>query len=124
MKVIKSLENTEILLKGTTRKITFFRPLVTAGLPLMKSVHTPLAKNVLLPFGISAGMSAADAAIQKKKKNHGSGRPLDLTSHTTELIISNEEMEDILKIGKSLEESGLPIQGIIETIKNEIKKDK
>ena len=68
MKVIKSLENTEILLKGTTRKITFFRPLMTAGLPLMKSVHTPLAKNVLLPFGISAGMSAADAAIQKKKK--------------------------------------------------------
>ena len=69
MKVIKSLENTEILLKGTTRKITFFRPLMTAGLPLMKSVHTPLAKNVLLPFGISAGMSAADAAIQKKKKS-------------------------------------------------------
>ena len=125
MKVIKSLENTEILLKGTTRKITFFRPLMTAGLPLMKSVHTPLAKNVLLPFGISAGMSAADAAIQKKKKkNHGSGRPLDLTSHTTELIISNEEMEDIMKIGKSLEESGLPIQGISETIKNEIKEDK
>ena len=124
MKVINSLENTEILLKGTTRKITFFRPLMTAGLPLMKSVHPPLAKNVLLPFGISAGMSAADAAIQKKKKNHGSGRPLDLTSHTTELIISNEEMEDIMKIGKSLEESGLRTQGISETIKNEIKEDK
>ena len=46
MKVIKSLENRDILIKGTTRKITgqkggflnFLRPLMTAGLPLMKSV--------------------------------------------------------------------------------------
>ena len=74
MKVIKSLENRGILLKGTTRKITsqeggflnFLRPLMTAGLPLMKSVLTPLAKNILLSFGLSAAMSASDAAIQKK----------------------------------------------------------
>ena len=72
MKVIKPLENRGVLLKGTTRKITsqevgfsnFLRPLMTAGLPLMKNVLTPLAKNVLLPFGLSARMSAADAAIQ------------------------------------------------------------
>ena len=37
-----------------------------AGLPLMNSVLTPLAINVLLPFGLSAAMSATDAAIQKK----------------------------------------------------------
>ena len=73
-KVIKSLENRGILLKGTTKKISsqeggflnFLRPLMTAGLPLMKSVLIPLAKNVLLPLGLSAGMSAADATIQKK----------------------------------------------------------
>ena len=71
---IKSLETRGILLKGTTRKITsqeggflnFLRSLITAGLLLMNSVLTPLSKNVLLPFGLSAGMSAADAAIQKK----------------------------------------------------------
>ena len=122
MKVIKSLENRGILLKGTTRKITsqeggflnFLRPLMTAGLPLMKSVLTPLAKSVLLPLGWSAGMSAADAAIQKKI--YGSG--------STALIISNEEMEDIMKIVKSLEESGLLIKGITETIKNETKEQK
>ena len=39
---------------------------MTAGLPLMKRVLTPLTKNVLLPFGLSAAMSAAVAAIQKK----------------------------------------------------------
>ena len=87
---------------------------MTADLPLMKNVLTPLANNVLLPFGLSAGMSAADAAIQKK--NYGSGN--------TALIITNEEMEDIMKIVKSLEESGLLIQGISETIKNETKKQK
>ena len=53
--MIKSLENTGILLKGTTRNITnqeggflsFLRPLMTSGLPLMKSVLTPLAKSAL-----------------------------------------------------------------------------
>ena len=44
---------------------------MTAGLPLMKSVITPLAKSFLLPLGSSAGMSAAYAAIQKKFMDHG-----------------------------------------------------
>ena len=69
---IKSLETGWVLLKGTTRKITrqaggflnFLRSLITAGLLLMNSVLTPLSKNVVLPFGLSAGMSAADATIQ------------------------------------------------------------
>ena len=90
MKVIKSLENRRILLKGTTSKTTshqggflnVLRPLMIVGLPLMKNVLTPLAKNVLLLFGLSAGMSAAGAAIQQKI--YGSG--------ITVLIISNEEM--------------------------------
>ena len=55
IKVIKFLENRGILLKGTTTKVTiqdggflkFLRPLMTAGLSLMKNVLTPLAKNVL-----------------------------------------------------------------------------
>ena len=50
VKVINYLENREILLKGTTRKIikgrylSLLGPLMAAGLPLMKSVLTPLAK--------------------------------------------------------------------------------
>ena len=98
-------DNRGILLKGTAGKITsqkgsflnFLRPLITAGLLLMKSVLTPLAKSVLLPLGLSAGMSVADAAIQKNI--YGSG--------TTALIISNKKMEDIMRIVKWLEESGL-----------------
>ena len=87
---------------------------MTAGLPLMKSVLTTLAKSGLLLIALSAGMSAADAAIQKKI--HGSG--------STALIISTEEVKDIMKIVKSLEESGLLIKGISETIKNEAKEQK
>ena len=55
-----------IFLKGSTRKgaiLNFLRPLMTAGLPLMKNVLTQLAKNVLLPFGLSARVSAANLAI-------------------------------------------------------------
>ena len=45
---------------------------MTAGLPLMKSLLTALAKSVLIPLGLSAGMSPAVAAIQKE--NYGSGK--------------------------------------------------
>ena len=88
----------------------------------MKSVLTPSAKIVLIPLGLSAGMSAADAAIQKKIYEWG--HLSDLASHTTGLIISNEEMEDIMKIVESLAETGLLIKGISETIKNEAKEQK
>ena len=73
---------------------------MTAGLPLIKRLLIPLAKSVLLPFALSATKSANDAAIQKKI--YGSG--------TTALTILNEEMKDIMKIVKSLEESRLPIK--------------
>ena len=74
LKVVNSLENIGILIKGTTRKITcqeggflnFLRPLMTAGLKLMKNVLTPLAKNFWLPFALMSGMSPTDATIQKK----------------------------------------------------------
>ena len=87
---------------------------MTTVLPLMKSVLTPLAKIVLLTLRLSAGISTADAAIQKEIYG----------SSTTALITSNEEMEDIMKIVKSLEESGLLIKGVSETIKNEAKEQK
>ena len=67
---------------------------MTAGLPLIKYV---LTKNISILLGLSTGMSEADAAIQKK--NYASG--------TTALTISNEEMEDAVKIVKSLKESRL-----------------
>ena len=61
-------------MKGTTKKITsheeiflnFLRPLMTARLPLIKNVLTPLAKSVLIPLGLTAAASGADAGIHKK----------------------------------------------------------
>ena len=64
--------------------------------PLMK-VAVLLAKNILAPLGITATPSAIDAGIQKKI--HG--------SRITTLIISNKEMNDILKITKALEDSNI-----------------
>ena len=81
--------------------------------PLMK-VAIPLAKDVLAPLGITAAASAIDAGIQKKI--HGSG--------TTTLIISNEEMNDIMKIVQALEDSNILLKGVTKTIKNETKKQK
>ena len=81
--------------------------------PLMK-VAIPLAKNVLAPLGITAAASAIHAGIQKKI--HGSG--------TTTLIISNEEMNDIMKIVQALEDSNILLKGVTKTIKNETKEQK
>ena len=66
-------------------------PLLRTGLPLIKSVIKPLAKNVLVPLGLTAAASAADAGIHKKVL--GSGH-----NNNTILIMSNDEMDDILKI--------------------------
>ena len=81
--------------------------------PLMK-VAMSLAKNVLAPLGLSAAMSAIDGSI--KKKMLGSG--------ATILIISNDEMDDILKIVKSLENSGVLLKGVSETIQHEAKEQR
>ena len=88
---------------------------MTAGLPLMKNVFTPLTKSVLNPLALSAGMSAADATIQKKI--YGSSRSSDLASNTTALIISNEEMEHIMKIFISLVESRLLMKELVKHLK-------
>ena len=61
-------------------------PLLKAGLHLIENVLKPLAKNVLIPLGLTAA-SATDAAIHKKM--FGSGN--------TTLISFNEEMIDIMK---------------------------
>ena len=61
----------------------------------MRNVLNPLAKNVLIPFGLTAA-----------------------------IIISNEKMNYIMKIVKSLEESILLIKGVSETIRNKAKEQK
>ena len=74
--------------------------------PLMK-VALPLAKNVLAPLGLTAAMSAIDGSIQKKILVSG-----------IKLIIEQEDMNDIMKIIKALENSGILLKGVSKTIKN------
>ena len=97
-------------------------PLLKTGLSLIGNVLKPLAKNLLIPSGLTPAAAATDASIHKKI--FGSGiHPSDLTNQTT-LVISNEEMNDVMKIVKSLEQSGLSIKAVSETIKNEAKEQK
>ena len=80
--------------------------------PLMK-ISRPLVTKVLPNLGLTAAMSGIDGAI--KKKRHGSG------SGTTTLIISNDEMDDIIKIVQALENQGVLVGGVTKSIKNDIK---
>ena len=94
-----------------------FRPvgvLLNSGLPLIGNVLKPLAKSVFIPLGLTVAASAVAAAIHKKM----------FGSDFSILIISNEEMEDIMKVVNSLEDSDILIKGVSEAIKNETKGQK
>ena len=98
-------------------------PLLKTGLPLIKSVIKPLAKSVLTLLGLTAAASVADTGIHKKILGPGN-RPLSSASHMTTLIISNDEIGDIIKIVKYLEDFGLLLKGVTETVQNEVKEQK
>ena len=79
-------------------------PLIKPGLPFTEDVLKPLAKNVLVLLRL---MSATDVAIQNKIVGSG----------TTTLIFLFEELNDIIKITKSLEDSGLLIKVLLKQLK-------
>ena len=85
------------------------RPFLKNGLSLTENVLKTLAKSVLRLLGLTAVALTTVAVIHKKKSRSG----------FITLIISNEEMNDIVKIVNSLEESGVIIKGVSKTIKNE-----
>ena len=89
-------------------------PLLKTGLPLISNVIKPLPKSVLIPLGLTAATSAADAGIHKKI----------LGSVNTTLIVSNSDMEDLIEIVKSVKDSGLLLQGVTELVQNEVKEQK
>ena len=68
----------------------------------------------LIPLGLTAAASAADAGIHKKILGSGNNT----------LIISNKDIDDLMKIVKSLEDSGLLLKGVTESIQNEVKEQK
>ena len=82
-------------------------------LPLMKNILKPLAKSILIPIELKVA-AVADGGIHK----------IVLRSRTTALVISNEETKDIMELVKSLDNSGLLIKGITQTIKNETKEQR
>ena len=71
----------------------------------------PFGKNVLGPLAVSAAVLATEVTIQK----------IILDSGTTKLIISNEEANDIMRMIKSFEDSGLLITAVTKTTENYLK---
>ena len=94
-------------------------PLLKTRLPLIKKnnhnhIIKTLAKSVLIPLGLTAAVSVADAGIHRQILGYV----------TTSLIISNEEMNDIIKIVHVLEDSNILLKGVTKTMKNETKERK
>ena len=112
---LKYLSNFWRTVKMPTKTVTsqrvellnFLGLLMKTGLPLMKNVIKTLAKLILLPL-----------VLTKTPGNKIFG------SRTTTFIFSNEELNGILNIAKSLEDFNLLIKGIPETDENEVKEQK
>ena len=85
-----------------------FASLLKARLPVTKTVSKPLVRNVLIPLGLTAAAPGADARIHKKNLRSG--------NTTTTLIIFDDETESIMKIVKSLKDSGLLLKIVSKTI--------
>ena len=85
------------------------RPLLKTGLPLLKSVIKPLGL-----LGLTAASSTIDAGVQKKI--YGSG--------TTTLVISNEEINDIMKRVQALEDSNILLKDVTKQLKMKQKNKK
>ena len=90
-------------------------PLLKTRLPLIWNVIKPSGKSVLIPLGLTAAELVADAEIHKKILGSG---------NMTTLLISHDETEDIIKMVKSLEDSGSLLKGVTETVQNEVKEQK
>ena len=90
-------------------------PLLKMKFPLIETVLKPLAKSVFIPLGLTAAAEAVTYPAIYKKTFH---------SGTTTSIVSNEELNDIIKMVKSLEESGFLRKGISKTIRNEVREQK
>ena len=80
-------------------------------LPKLIKPAISLSKSILAPLGLSAAMSAIDAAIQKKM--YGSGN--------TNLIISDNDMNDLIKI---VTEHNILLKGTIKQLKMKLKNKK
>ena len=100
-------------------------PLLKTGLPLIKNVIKPLAKSVLIPLGLTAVASAADTEIHKQILGSGHCHSSSSASHNnTILIISNDEIKDIIKIVKSLSNYSLLPEEVSESVQNEAKEQR
>ena len=84
--------------------LRFLAPLLKPGLPLLKSVIKPLGM-----------LGLTYATINKKILGSG--------NHAT-LIIFNDDLNNLLEVIKSLEKNGILLDGITETVKNEVKEQK
>ena len=98
---VKELSNTQLskIIQLSRFLGRLLGPLLQTGLPLMKNVPKPIAKSVLIQLGLTTTTLAADVVILKKL----------ISARTIAVIISNEEMGDVMKIIKVPEESRLLI---------------
>ena len=103
----------ELLVKKESYSI-FLPPSKRVALALIKNVFTSLTESLLLPSGLTETVSTTDEGIQKRCFRSG----------MTNLILSNEELHDIMKMVKSYKHACLLIKVVSKTTDNDAKKQK
>ena len=99
-------------------------PLLKTRLPLIKNVIKLLVKSLLIPLGLTAAASAADAGILKKIFGSGlrpSSSALHNNNNNTILIISNDETKDIIKLLNLLRIQGYYLKELVKQFKMKLR---
>ena len=112
-KLREKVENNKIIKSGGG-----LGSMLVRFLPKLIKPALSLGKNILAPLGLSAPMSATDAAIQNKmygsRNSKNSGKTVGFY---------NKDLNDMTKIVKALDDSYVIMKGVTETIKSDMKKE-
>ena len=112
LSLLANIELSKIRLSETTQPVGFLgkilRPLMKVDLPLMKNEFRHWLKVSLYRLRLTAAASSAAADSDIQKKGFG--------SIATPLVVSNVEIEDIMKVVKSLKGTGLSTEGVTQVI--------
>ena len=104
--------------RQTTKIRNAFANNMSTDIKLSKTQISKIIKSGDLPVLVSNLTASSTNKFDKKISGKAAVRP----GKKFTLFISNEDMNDIVKIIKPLEDSGVLIDGVTETVKKEIKK--
>ena len=115
-----NIKHSKAQLSKTIQSVGFLGALLSKCTGPLTKVNVSLARNLVAPLATMTSASPIDGAIQRQMR----GQEVLRGRKEITLVISDENMDGIVRITKSLEKSVLLINGVSKTVKHELKSKK